>query len=82
MKKMTGITLAVIALMLLVIYRSIVTTLISLLVVVTEMSMARGLIAILGYFHALGLSTFVVSVLTSLAIAAGTDYWIFIWAIP
>ncbi|NIH93782.1 RND superfamily putative drug exporter [Mycolicibacterium fluoranthenivorans] len=78
MVKMTGITLLVIAIMLLVVYRSVTTTLIALLVVLTEMSMARGLIAVLGAQHILGLSTFVVSILTALAIAAGTDYWIFL----
>ncbi|OBG38229.1 MULTISPECIES: RND family transporter [Mycolicibacter] len=78
MVKMTGITMAVIALMLLVVYRSIATTLIGLLVVVTEMSVARGLIAVLSNSHVFAISTFVVSILTALAIAAGTDYWIFL----
>ena len=78
MVKMTGITLAVITVMLLVVYRSFPTTLIGLLVVVTEMSMARGLIAVLADFHVFAISTFVVSILTALAIAAGTDYWIFL----
>ncbi|MEB3033661.1 MMPL/RND family transporter [[Mycobacterium] nativiensis] len=78
MIKMTGITLAVITVMLLVVYRSITTTLIGLLVVVTEMSVARGLIAVLSHFHVFAISTFVVSILTALAIAAGTDYWIFL----
>ncbi|MBS9533726.1 RND family transporter [Mycobacterium sp. M1] len=78
MVKMTGVTLVVIAIMLLVVYRSWVTTLIGLTVVLTEMSMARGLIAVLGNFHVFAISTFVVSILTALAIAAGTDYWIFL----
>lgn len=78
MVKMTGITLAVIAVMLLVVYRSLGTMLIGLLVVVTEMSMARGLIAVLSDARVFAISTFVVSILTALAIAAGTDYWIFL----
>lgn len=78
MVKMTAVTLVVIAVMLLMVYRSIVTTVIALLVVLTEMSMARGLIATLGFVHTFGLSTFVVSILTALAIATGTDYWIFL----
>ncbi|MUL65712.1 hypothetical protein BOO86_14635 [Mycobacterium sp. CBMA 234] len=78
MVKMTVVTLIVIALMLLAVYRSIATTFIALLVVLTEMSMARGLVAVLGNAHAISLSTFAVSVLTALAIAAGTDYWIFL----
>ena len=78
MVKMTAVTLAVIAIMLLVVYRSFGAKLIALSVVLVEMSMARGLIAVLGSVHAFGLSTFVVSILTALAIAAGTDYWIFL----
>ncbi|MDH6247173.1 MMPL family transporter [Mycobacterium sp. OTB74] len=78
MVKMTLVTLVVIAFMLLVVYRSIATTFIALLVVLTEMSMARGLVAVLGNAEAISLSTFAVSVLTALAIAAGTDYWIFL----
>ena len=76
--KMTGVTVAVIALMLLVVYRSVRTTAIALLVVITEMSMARGLVAVLGQYGLIGLSTFAVNVLTAMAIAAGTDYWIFL----
>ncbi|MCP3811753.1 MMPL family transporter, partial [Mycobacteriaceae bacterium Msp059] len=80
MVKMTAVTPDAIAkpLMLLVVYRSFGATLIALSVVLVEMSMARGLIAVLGSVHAFGLSTFVVSILTALAIAAGTDYWIFL----
>ena len=78
MVKMTLVTLVVIALMLLVVYRSPATTFIALLVVLTEMSMARGLVAVLGNAHTISLSTFAVSVLTAMAIAAGTDYWIFL----
>lgn len=78
MVKMTVVTLVVIAVMLLVVYRSLATTFIALLVVLTEMSMARGLVAVLGNAQLISLSTFAVSVLTALAIAAGTDYWIFL----
>lgn len=75
---MTIVTIIVIALMLLLIYRSVATMLLVLFVMLMEMGMARGLIAVLGHFRILGLSTFVVSVLTALAIAAGTDYLIFL----
>lgn len=75
---MTIVTVIVIAVMLLLIYRSVTTMVLVLFVVLLEMGMARGLIAVLGHFHILGLSTFVVSVLTALAIAAGTDYLIFL----
>lgn len=42
------------------------------------MTAARGVVAVLGHSGAIGLTTFAVSLLTSLAIAAGTDYGIFI----
>src|SRR5699024_1480025 len=39
---------------------------------------ARGVVAVLGHYDLLGFSTFVVAMLSSLAIAAGTDYGIFL----
>ncbi|MGV7255298.1 MMPL/RND family transporter [Mycobacterium kansasii] len=76
--KITVITLGVIAVMLLIVYRSIGTLLTVLTVVVVEMSAARGVVAVIGNTGMLGLSTFATSLLTSLAIAAGTDYAIFL----
>ncbi|QZA10161.1 MMPL family transporter [Mycolicibacter heraklionensis] len=78
MTKMTVITVAVITLMLLIVYRSIITTLLVLALVFIELSAGRGVVAIFGYHHVVGLSIFVVTVLTPLAIAAGTDYAIFL----
>ena len=43
-----------------------------------ELSAARGIVAFLGYYNLIGLSTFAVNLLTTLAIAAGTDYAIFL----
>jgi putative drug exporter of the RND superfamily len=78
MVKITFVTIAVITVMLLIVYRSITTTLLVLGVVLIEMSAARGVVAVVGNFGLLGLSTFSTSLLTSLAIAAGTDYAIFL----
>lgn len=78
MAKITITTLVVILCMLLFIYRSIRTVILLLLTVGIELSVARGAVAILGHGGLIGLSTFAVSLLTSLAIAAGTDYGIFI----
>ena len=47
-------------------------------IVVVEMNAARGVVAVIGNGHLLGLSTFATALLTSLAIAAGTDYAIFL----
>ncbi|MFL0277933.1 RND family transporter [Mycobacterium sp. SMC-19] len=77
MLKMTAITFVVITVMLLLIYRSIATVLLILFTVFVELGAARGIVAVLGHFEIMGLSTFAVSLLTSLAIAAGTDYAIF-----
>jgi putative drug exporter of the RND superfamily len=78
MVKITVITIAVITVMLLIVYRSVTTTLLILFVVLIEMSAARGVVAVVGHFGLLGLSTFATSLLTSLSIAAGTDYAIFL----
>ena len=78
MIRITVTTVAVIFAMLLLVYRSIITVVLLLLTVGLELTAARGVVALLGHSGAIGLSTFAVSLLTSLAIAAGTDYGIFI----
>lgn len=75
---MMGVTGAVIMIMLLITYRSISTMLLVLVMVGFEMGTARGFVALLGNYDLLGFSTFVVAMLSSLAIAAGTDYAIFL----
>lgn len=79
MIKITMVTFAVIITMLLLVYRSIVTVVTILLLVGIQLSAARGIVAVLGYHHIIGLSTFAVNLLVSLAIAAGTDYGIFLF---
>jgi RND superfamily putative drug exporter len=78
MARITATTIAVILIMLLFVYRSITTVILLLVTVGFELTGARGAVAMMGHFGFLGLSTFAVSLLTSLAIAAGTDYGIFI----
>jgi RND superfamily putative drug exporter len=68
----------VIALMLMFVYRSIVTTILILLMVFVELGASRGIVAFLGNANVIGLSTFATSLLTLIAIAAGTDYAIFL----
>ena len=75
--KVTLITLVVIALMLLFVYRSVVTMVLILLMVFVELGAARGIVAFLSYHEIIGLSTFATSLLTLMVIAAGTDYAIF-----
>jgi putative drug exporter of the RND superfamily len=73
----TAVSLAVIFIMLLLVYRSIVTVVLLLLMVWIELQLARGIVAFLGYHEIVGLSTYVVNLLVSIVIAAGTDYAIF-----
>jgi RND superfamily putative drug exporter len=72
------VTFTVIIVMLLLVYRSIVTVLIVLVMVVLELAAARGIVAFLGYHNIIGLSTFATNLLVTLAIAAATDYAIFL----
>ncbi|KQH80682.1 hypothetical protein AO501_16305 [Mycobacterium gordonae] len=76
--KVTGITVGVIALMLLFVYRSFLTMLLVLVTVLIEMAAARGIVAFLGNAGIIGLSTYATNLLTLLVIAAGTDYAIFV----
>ncbi|MGF2946468.1 RND family transporter [Mycobacterium sp. Lab-001] len=78
MLRITATTVAVILIMLLFVYRSPITVFLLLLTVGFELTAARGAVALVGHIGLIGLSTFAVSLLTSLAIAAGTDYGIFI----
>jgi putative drug exporter of the RND superfamily len=77
-RKVMGVTVGVIVLMLLIVYRSLVTVLLTLLMVFIELPAMQGVIAVLGNHGIVGLSTFAVQILPILAIAAGTDYAIFI----
>ena len=74
----TLITLGVIIGMLLLIYRSIVATVLVLLTVIVELTAARGVVALLADAGIIELSTFATNLLTLLVIAAGTDYAIFL----
>ncbi len=76
--KITAVTLVVIVVMLLFVYRSIVTVALVLLIVGVQVAAGRGVVALLGYSGLIGLSTFAVNLLTTMAIAAATDYAIFI----
>jgi RND superfamily putative drug exporter len=74
----TTVTFLVIISMLLLVYRSIITMLLTLAMVILELAAARGMVAFLGYYNIIGLSTFATNLLVTLAIAAATDYAIFL----
>ena len=71
-------TIGVIITMLLLVYRSIRTVLLVLVMVVLGLTAAQGVVAFLGYHDLIGLSTFATQLLVTLAIAAATDYAIFL----
>lgn len=74
----TVLTVVVIAVMLLIVYRSPVTMILALITVLVEMAAARGIVAFLANVGLIGLSTYSTNILTLLVIAAGTDYVIFL----
>ncbi len=74
----TLLTFVVIIVMLLWVYRSIVTVLITFFMVVLELFAARQVVAFLANSEIIGLSTFAVNLLVLMVIAAGTDYAIFV----
>ena len=78
MQMIEAVTFTVIIVMLLLVYRSIITVLLVLVMVVLELSAARGVVAFLGFYDIIGLSTFATNLLVTLAIAAATDYAIFL----
>ncbi|OBI66890.1 RND family transporter [Mycobacterium sp. E796] len=74
----TLVTFVVIVVMLLFVYRSVTTMLIMLAMVFIELLAARGVVALLANNEIIGLSTFANNLLVLMAIAAGTDYAIFV----
>ncbi len=73
----TAVSVAVIFIMLLLVYRSLITVILLLLVVGIELQVARGIVAAIGHHGVIALTTIAVNLLVSLVIAAGTDYGIF-----
>ena len=65
--------------MLLIVYRSIITTLIQLFMTFLQLLTARGVVALIASHGGFGLTTFAGNILTMLAIAAATDYGIFLF---
>ncbi len=78
MQTIETVTFIVIITMLLLVYRSIITVILVLVSVVLSLTAARGVVAFLGYHEIIGLSTFATNLLVTLAIAAATDYAIFL----
>ena len=73
----TAVSLTVIFVMLLLVFRSVISAIVLLLMVGMQLQVARGIVAFLGDHEIVGLTTYVVNLLVSVGIAAGTDYGIF-----
>ncbi|MDA2895423.1 RND family transporter [Mycolicibacterium sp. BiH015] len=75
--KMTLIGAVIIFVVLMIVYRSVITVVLLLVTVGIELFAARGIVAFLGHNDVFLLSTFAINMLVALAMAAGTDYGIF-----
>ncbi|WP_231750745.1 RND family transporter [Mycobacterium sp. NAZ190054] len=78
MRTVEALTFLVITIMLVLFFRSIVTTLLILVMVGLSLLTVRGAVAFLGFHDIIGLSTFATSLLVTLAIAIAVDYAIFL----
>jgi len=76
--KITVATVVVISIMLLLVYRSVASVLLVLATVGVELTLVRGIVAFLADIGLIRVSAFAISILVCLAIAAGTDYAIFL----
>jgi RND superfamily putative drug exporter len=75
---MALVSIGVIVVMLLIVYRSVVTTILGMVVIGIELFAASGVTATAGNLNIIGLTPYAVSMITMMSIAAGTDYLIFL----
>jgi putative drug exporter of the RND superfamily len=78
MATMALVSIGVIVVLLLLVYRSVVTTILCLVVIGIELFAASGVAATAGNLGIIGLTPYAASMITMLSIAAGTDYMIFL----
>ncbi|CPW37729.1 MMPL/RND family transporter [Mycobacteroides abscessus] len=78
MIRLMYVTIVIITVMLLIVYRSFTTAFLTLLIVMVELSCGRGVVAFLAYHRLIGISVFASNILVSLILGAGTDYAIFL----
>jgi putative drug exporter of the RND superfamily len=78
LNNITIVTIFLIVFMLMLVYRAFSTLLVPLASVLVELLIAKGLIATLGHFGLIELSSFAVNIVVSLTLGAGTDYGIFL----
>ncbi len=78
LNNITIVTIILIVVMLLLVYRSPSTLLVPLAGVLIEMLVAKGVVATLGHYGYIELSSFAVNIVVALTLGAGTDYGIFL----
>jgi putative drug exporter of the RND superfamily len=78
LNNVTIVTILLIAVMLLLVYRSFSTLLVPMAGVLIEMLVAKGIVATLGHLGYIELSSFAVNIVIALTLGAGTDYGIFL----
>lgn len=78
MQTIETVTIGIIIVMLLIVYRSFTSMLVVMSMVFVGLMSARGIVSFLGYYQVFGLTTFATSMVVTLAIAAATDYAIFL----
>ncbi len=78
MRLIEALTFLVIIVMLLIIFRSVMTMVLMIVMVAVSLLTVRGAVAALGYYEIIGLSTFATGLLVTLAIAISVDYAIFL----
>lgn len=78
MRTMELVSVGVIVVMLVLIYRSFVTVVFALGIIGVELFAAQGFTALAGHIGIIGLTPYAVSMVTMLSLAAGTDYVIFL----
>lgn len=72
------VTIVLITVMLLVVYRSMKTAFLVLFMVMLELNCGRGIVSFLAFHKVIGISEFASNLLVSLILGAGTDYAIFL----
>ena len=78
LNNITIVTIFLIIVMLLLVYRSVTTVLVPLSSVLFEMLIAKGVVSTLGHLGFIPLSSFAVNIVVALTLGAGTDYGIFL----
>ena len=78
MLMITGVTVVLIALLLFIVYRSVITAAIPLMTVGLGLGVARSIVAFLGERDLIEVSIFSVSLLAAMVLGAATDYGIFL----